>query len=170
MVGMLTKTLLKNMKFKVLCTYYTRLQMYSNYYGMVYTQDTNANIIYLKVLGVQSLHYFLFQTSVKIFSWVENFLWWLFYRWEPVTGCRDWCSAPITSHLDFLSLGDPSSCRSLSQEPVHSQIERGMLPVHVTHWSLTLMSLDIKTACGFILYICDISCLIVIQKVWYAST
>lgn len=154
------------MNFKVLCTYYTRLQMCSIYYGMVYTLDINTKIIYLKVLGVQSLHYiFYFKRSVKIFSWVENFLWWLFYRWEPVTGCRDWCSAPITSHLDFLSLRDPSSCCSLSQEPVHSQIERGMLPVHVPDGSLTLMSLDIKTACGFILYICDISCLIVIQKV-----
>lgn len=54
-----------DMNFKVLCTYYTRLQMYSNYYGMVYTIDTNTKIIYLKVLGVQSLHYFLFQTQCK---------------------------------------------------------------------------------------------------------
>lgn len=69
MVGMLTKTLLKNMKFKVLCTYYTRLQMCSIYYGMVYTLDINTKIIYLKVLGVQSLHYiFYFKRSVKIFS------------------------------------------------------------------------------------------------------
>lgn len=48
------------MNFKVLCTYYTRLQMYSIYYGMVYTLDTNAKIIYLNVLDVHSFHYFLF--------------------------------------------------------------------------------------------------------------
>lgn len=67
MVGMLTKTLLKNMNFKVLCTYYTRLQMCSIYYGMVYTLDINTKIIYLKVLGVRAIVtlYFLFQTQCK---------------------------------------------------------------------------------------------------------
>lgn len=61
------KNFIKNMNFKVLCTYYTRLQMCSIYYGMVYTLDINTKIIYLKVLGVQSLHYiFYFKRSVKL--------------------------------------------------------------------------------------------------------
>lgn len=87
-----------------------------------------------------------------ICNWKENFSLWLFYRWEPVTGCRDWCSGPITSHPDFLSLGDPSSCCSLSQESLHSQTERGMFPVHITYWYFDLCLND-KTSCFFFLFI-----------------
>lgn len=60
MVGMFIKILLKNMKFKVLCIYYIRLQMYSNYYGMVYILDINVKIIYLNELDVYLYYYFLF--------------------------------------------------------------------------------------------------------------
>lgn len=88
------------------------------------------------------LNFIIYATEKKIF------LYGFFYRWEPVTGCRDWCSGPITSHPDFLSLGDPSSCCSLSQESLHSQTERGMFPVHITYWYFDLCLND-KTSCFF---------------------